>query len=298
MIITQFLILKVGTSHFLLDLLAPPCNTQGLFLSLSLSQIFLDICLSGKIQKTQCHGEVNAESWIWQQWEVWRESVKLSFFPRYVAIVYKPFCPGGFPPPTQTPSFRAWVKSSYLVKTKTLLSFKGQIRGLFGFPPKWKAWKSGYVKEKLFSKLLNISRNNPWRPRASPQGRGEVPPGTKVRPRLCSPRMQEGRSSAGNAGNPPHGALGPGDGARKPLNFGDQPQGTQQGVSFRKTFLGKDTEGDFCNQTLTRQLVAPLKGDKGKESLRDWAFYLRSRASTIQNGQCELRQWIKFMQRN
>lgn len=40
MIITQFLILKVGTSHFLLDLLAPPCNTQGLFLSLSLSDIF------------------------------------------------------------------------------------------------------------------------------------------------------------------------------------------------------------------------------------------------------------------
>lgn len=65
-------------------------------------------------------------------------------------MFYKPFCPGGFPP-IQTASFRAWVKSSYLVKTKTLLSFKGQINfGGGGFPLKRKARKSGFVKEKLF----------------------------------------------------------------------------------------------------------------------------------------------------
>lgn len=36
----------------------------------------------------------------------------------------------------QTVGFRAWVRSSYLIKTKTLLRFKGQIRFWFRFPLK------------------------------------------------------------------------------------------------------------------------------------------------------------------
>lgn len=77
----------------------------------------------------------------------------------------------------------------------TLLGFKGQIRFLFGFPPRQQVWKPGFVKEGTFSKLVARDGERTHSSRNSARGRRRPlpPPPHRARP-PASHRPEWGRT--------------------------------------------------------------------------------------------------------